>query len=343
MPRLIRSACLTNYVEVARSFGLDPYRLLKEAGLDRSCLLDPDIKISADACHWLLEASASAARTEDFGLRMSENRRLSNLGPLALAIRDAASLREALQRAIRYLRLHTDVAVVSFEESDDLAIVKVELIRSQLWSVRQIVEMAIGVTHRVMRHLLGNPRQSWLVWFSHSTPTNMTTHLRVFGPRVEFGRDFNGILCEASDLDAPLPAADPVMARHIKQYLEPLLAHANATVSDKARQLVYELLPSGRCSAEGAASSLGMDRRTLHRHLARDGETFSSIVDAARADLAQRYVTDRGRSLSEVAYVLGFSGSSAFSRWFRGKFGCSALSWRAAGEQSDPEGGFLNI
>src|SRR5712671_5679837 len=81
MPRFIRSAFLTDYVKVARSFGLYPYRLLNEAGLDRSCLLDPDIKISADACHWLLEASASAARTEDFGLRMSENRRLSNLGP----------------------------------------------------------------------------------------------------------------------------------------------------------------------------------------------------------------------------------------------------------------------
>ena len=70
------------------------------------------------------------------------------------------------------------------------------------------------------------------------------------------------------------------MARHVKQYLEPLLAHANAAVTDKVRQLVYELLPSGRCSVERMASSLGMDRRTLHRHLARDGETFSSIVDA---------------------------------------------------------------
>ena len=48
MPRLIRSACLTGYVEIALSFGLDPFRLLKEAGLDRSCLLDPDTKISID-------------------------------------------------------------------------------------------------------------------------------------------------------------------------------------------------------------------------------------------------------------------------------------------------------
>jgi AraC-like DNA-binding protein len=128
----------------------------------------------------------------------------------------------------------------------------------------------------------------------------------------------------------PLPAADPVMARHVKQYLEPMLARANATVSEKVRQQVYELLPSGRCCAERTASSLGLDRRSLHRQLARDGETFSAIVDAVRADLAQRYVEDRGRSLSEVAYVLGFSATSAFSRWFRGRFGCSAMSWRAA-------------
>ena len=59
MPRLIRSACLTGYVEVAHRFGLDPFYLLKEAGLGRACLLDPDIKISIDQCHWLLEASAS--------------------------------------------------------------------------------------------------------------------------------------------------------------------------------------------------------------------------------------------------------------------------------------------
>jgi len=156
----------------------------------------------------------------------------------------------------------------------------------------------------------------------------MARRARVFGHRVEFGRDFTGIICASRDLDTPLPAADPVMARHVQQYLEPLLARVDATVCDKVRRLVYELLPSGRCSVERLASSVGMYPRALHRHLARDGETFSSIVDAARADLAQRYVKDRGRSLSDVAYLLGFSGPSAFSRWFRERFGCSPTSWR---------------
>jgi AraC-like DNA-binding protein len=181
-----------------------------------------------------------------------------------------------------------------------------------------------------MGQLLGSPGNDWRVWFSHSAPKDVTTHLRVFGPRVEFGRDFNAIICTIRDLDTPLPAADTVMVRHVKQYLEPLLARVDATVSDKVRQLVYDLLPSGRCSVKRIASSMGMDRRTLHRHLTRDGEIFSSIVDTARTDLARRFVKERGRSLSEVAYLLGFSGTSAFSRWFRERFGHSPTSWRTA-------------
>jgi signal transduction histidine kinase len=82
MPFLIRSACLTGYVELAHSLGLDPFRLLKEVSLDRSCLFEPDLKIPVDAANRLLEISTRAARIEDFGLRLAEARRLiSGLRP----------------------------------------------------------------------------------------------------------------------------------------------------------------------------------------------------------------------------------------------------------------------
>ena len=50
------------------------------------------------------------------------------------------------------------------------------------------------------------------------------------------------------------------------------------TLCERARQLVYQLLPIGRCFVEELAQRLDMNSRTLHRYLARDGETFSSIV-----------------------------------------------------------------
>jgi len=43
----IRSARLVDYVEVARSVGLDPYKMLERVGLPRSCLRKPDLRISA--------------------------------------------------------------------------------------------------------------------------------------------------------------------------------------------------------------------------------------------------------------------------------------------------------
>ena len=89
------------------------------------------------------------------------------------------------------------------------------------------------------------------------------------------------------------------------------------------------MLPSGLCSADSVATRLGVDRRTVHRHLAREGKTFSAIMDSVRAELVTRYVGNRERPLASVAELLGFSALSAFSRWFKSEFRGSVTEWRA--------------
>src|SRR6516165_1359544 len=79
---LVRSASLTNYAELARRTGLDPYRMLSEFGIPQRSLQDPDLMVPLDSVRQLLEASAERSSVEAFGLMMAEERRLSNLGPL---------------------------------------------------------------------------------------------------------------------------------------------------------------------------------------------------------------------------------------------------------------------
>jgi AraC-like DNA-binding protein len=90
------------------------------------------------------------------------------------------------------------------------------------------------------------------------------------------------------------------------------------------------VLASHHASVDQVASWLGTNRRALHRQLARDGETFSSMFEAGCIDMARRYIDDRGRPLGEVAHLLGFSEFSGFSRWFRAQFGYGPKSWRQA-------------
>src|SRR6478609_5525509 len=55
MGGFIRSASLTNFAEVARSVGLDPDRLLKEVGVPRRALAEPDLMVPIDSVRQLLE------------------------------------------------------------------------------------------------------------------------------------------------------------------------------------------------------------------------------------------------------------------------------------------------
>jgi AraC-like DNA-binding protein len=97
----------------------------------------------------------------------------------------------------------------------------------------------------------------------------------------------------------------------------------------RVRELIEVLLPAGHCSIVQVARSLGVERRTVQRRLTDSGETFSSLLGAVRGELAERLVHNPRRSLTEIAEELGFSESSAFTRWFRGQFGCSPKEWRS--------------
>jgi AraC-like DNA-binding protein len=328
MPALIRSSSLTNFVQVARSAGLDPYRQLREAGISLSALIEPDIMIPAKSVIRLLEVSARLAGVEDFGLRMAETRRLEDLGPLALALREEPTLRRALQSLVRHARLYNESMDLRIEEADDVTILEHEVMDSTRGSLRQSTELLVGVSYRVLKLLLGVAWKPRGLCFAHAAPGSLATHRRVFGMPVRFNQDFNGIVLASADLDTAIPTYDPQLAPHARDFLNTRQAQVEVTMPDKVRKLVFALLPTGECVAESVAQHLGIDRKTMYRHLSVHGKTYSSIVDGVRVDLVARHVENSRRPLSDVAALLGFASLSAFSRWFSSRFGCSVSTWR---------------
>ena len=321
MRATIRSATLIGYVELARAVGLDPHRLMLECGLDSSCLADPDARISATAVAKLLETSARQSGVEDFGLRLSKARRLSNLGPFSLVVREETTGRRAIETLGRYLQLHSELLSIRVEDSGHLIILRVHIAQGARMPRRQGIELFVGYLFHILQELLGQSWKPRRILFSHSAPDNPSGHIDLFGHVVDFGAEFNGIVCAAEDLAGQLPSADPVMARYARQYLDAMISRPDMTLADKVRWLVREMLPLGRCSVEKVAQHLGVDRRTVHRHLAQTGETFSSVVDGVRGELAESYLDGHRGRLADVADLLGFSALSAFSRWHKRHFG----------------------
>ena len=323
MSYYLRSASLTNYVDVARAVGLDPHQMLRAARISRNVLLDPDIRMPAALVGKLLEASAKAAHADDFGLRLAELRQFSNLGPLAFVVREAPTLRRALESMVRYMGLQNEALVMRVEEDDDLVLIRLHILSDAPGSLRQATELAAGVMFRMLTLFLGTGWRPRSVCFTHGAPESQATCQRVFGMPALYNQDFDGIVCLAQDLEAPLPSYDPVMAQQVGRYLATLLAQSNTSMADKVRKLVHALLPSGMCSVDRVAQQLGVDRRTVHRWLDQEGTSYSTIVNDARTGLVTRYIENRARPLSEVSTLLGFSSLSAFATLFQRSFGLS--------------------
>jgi len=338
MSLLVRAACLTNYSEVARAGGLDPARMLLDAGLSPKVECEPDLMIPVERVGELLQASALSSGNESFGLCMAESRLLSNLGPVGMLMRDQATLRESLDVLVRYqVQLNTSLSLV-IEESAGVVVVREDLRAGRAQQpTRQRIELALGVMLRLMRQFLGAGWQPRRVCFEHAAPRDASVHMRLFGHCVEFGFDHNCIVCAKSDLDARNPSADPAMARYAQQLLDASAEPQRATLLEDMRRTILLLMPSGRCSIEQVAEHMGVAPRTVQRGLAKQGQSFSAMVNEIRKELAVRHVIESDRPLTEVALLLGFSALSAFSRWYQTQFGCSAKESRAARAASRPE------
>jgi AraC-like DNA-binding protein len=93
-------------------------------------------------------------------------------------------------------------------------------------------------------------------------------------------------------------------------------------------RIIARLLCRGEAETEAVAHELGMSVRTLARRLGDLGVTFAQILDEFRHDLALRYLRDPHLSLSQIAFLLGYSELSAFSHAFRRWTRTTPGEWR---------------
>jgi len=259
---------------------------------------------------------------------MAESRRLSDFGVISRLLNYQPTLCEILLLIVRYHDLLNETLAIHVEDSGHLAIVREELVTEHTPPARQSHELAVGVIFRLCRAVLGPGWQPYSVNFTHAPPPSRGTHRRLFGPKVRFEAEFNGIVCTATDLDQPNPAADPVMARYAQQFVDSLPRSKPSSTTLDVRKSIYMLLPLGKASSKQISQMLGFNLRTLQRRLAEEQTSLAELVNSMRHDLAVRYLSDRGCQVTRTAEMLGYAQLSSFTRWFIGEFGMSPLHWR---------------
>lgn len=327
MTDLIRSAGLSYYPEIARSVGLDPKQMMRKARLPLACLDEPDTPIAVAGLRRLLELSAEASGAEDFGLRLAERGGLTNFGAVGLIVREQATVGEAIEAFSRFIHIHHDGMRLDVARGKESVTVRLHLRGRRPIARRQSVDMALGSVHRIIQSLYGRDWRPHEVHLHYPPPKDRQRYREFYGCHVTFNAKDDAILLSVHDMERRVPSAHPLIATYLRKRIEAIETRP-ASWEKKVDEVVRILLAGGDCTVERVAEHLACTRRTIHRHLAAAGTSFSAILDAQRADLVVQLIGDPDRPLGDIAMQLGFSAQSAMARWFRSRFGCTITAWR---------------
>ena len=322
----VRAAALTGFSALARSFGLEPSALMRTAGLPADAERDPDRRLPSAAINRLFEMVAEQAEIEDFGLRLAELRGFSNLGPVTLLARDEPDIRSALAIFMSYLPLHNEALIIDLSVHDELAILACYV--ASEGPKLQATDVAVAMLYRILRQLLGTDWRAEGIYLERQCPVRPDLFERAFSGRVHFAQDFSGITFSAADLDRSNLLADAGLRPYAAQLRSALPGLIDLPLAEQIRRLLRVMLAGRRCTAPLAAERLGLSRRTMERRLAAGDDTFHGLVDEVRSEVACGQLSGSSRSNAEIADLLGFSSSAAFTAWFTTRHGLPPQSWR---------------
>jgi AraC-like DNA-binding protein len=170
-----------------------------------------------------------------------------------------------------------------------------------------------------LREIAGRKICPAQVTFVHPRNSDLREFERFFGCPVEFGASMDQLAFSNETLALPLVTED----RYFLETLQPICDEAakerntpKGTLRASVENEVQKLLPHGKANRQTVARALGMSERTLSRKLTEERTTYDEIVDQLRRSLGLQYIKDRGISLSQIAWLLGYEGTTSFNHAF---------------------------
>jgi AraC-like DNA-binding protein len=297
-----------------------------EGALDalyRATDLTPEILADAEArvspAQFCVAWSEAARLTGDaaLGLTLAESIPQGAFGIVEYVCRSAPTAGDALKQWVRYLGIlddAVDVALIDIGGDD----VSLRVTRESEAPAPASHELCFGLLMRHANAMLDAPLEIRRVNFAHARGRAADRYAAFFGANVAFSAPHTELVIAKRALRAPLKTQDPALLAILLPTADAALDRGPCAplTAGVVRRRIQESLRSDEAELESIARALGLTGRSLQRRLKDEGTSFQRVRDEARKALADRYL-DQGHSMSEIAFLLGFSEPSAFFRAFK--------------------------
>jgi len=303
---------------VMAKFGVEPGSIFENFGL-----LEQDLQDSNKRCHAYIEIALwhhaqNIIKEPCLGLSAGRDTwHPSQMGALGYAWLASSTLEKAFHRLSRFQHLVTNAYEVEIEKTDRNYTVLIQYSKhNPAFQARS--ESIIATLLSMSQMNFGNGLEVQQVSFVHPEPQCVEKYLEVFDCRPVFGAPNDSISFAASDVTKKLPTANHMFAEMMDQSIIMLLKKLEPdNIVSQVKSVIIEQLSCGKVTEEDIAAQMNMSKRKLQLKLSDEGVRFKTLVDDIRTNMATEYLNEQNYCLNEIAFMLGFSEVSSFSRAFK--------------------------
>lgn len=300
--------------------GIDVQAALAGTGLEPSELGDVACQISVEQYLAVCRNALRLSSDPSLSLRLGRELHLSDDGLFGLMLLTCESVADYFRLAGRYQALTVSALTLEAQlgDGDALWLVDDEAARDLSPALRAfLVEQQSAQLVTQLQDLLGPDCKPVLACFAHAAPAHQAEYARQLQCHCVFGWHRNELRFDKNILTRRPRLANPFTAARLQSACDGQLADIEASLG-VAGQVYRALraLPGPGAGMQAVASTLKMTDRTLRRHLACEGTSFSMIADQVRYSMAARHLQCPQVSVEQVAAMTGFSDPANFRRAF---------------------------
>ncbi|MCB2093865.1 MAG: AraC family transcriptional regulator [Rhodobacteraceae bacterium] len=329
-PTKVLSAAATGAASLFQEYHGDVDSIFGVAGIDPCEVDDPVNELNLGQFCKLFEVAARRTGNDNIGLEFGHGFQPRHLGALGFAAISSPTLASALRNLEMFFPAHQGKTQFSLSQDSEVLWLRYRIYDERIEQRRQDAELSLGMFCNIFREALGPQWAPLEVRFEHARPDGHKDHEKCFGAPVKFGRQTNALAFLRRDLDARMPNPDPYLFSMVRSFLESRqpAKHDAEAFAAWIRTEICSRLGRGLPTFHDVAEYLGLPESVFQQQLKLNNVAFSDIQRAARQELAMHYLGNPDMTLSEIAYALGYSELSAFSRAFRSWTGTSPQRYR---------------
>lgn len=314
---IISGEFLKGFLEVTRSFGFSLREIAMKAGLNPEDLEGAGKKLSLHQLSRLVNTGHKILQRDDMGLELGNRLTLTSYGMAGVVAMAQPTYGEALNSASRLCEAIFPALNMEFTETPSSVVLRISESLKMETNTHFFIELIFVNFYNIFHYLVGDQYEPVAIKFAYPEPSYGKRYRTYFRCPLKFSHSSNEFEVSKAIANKPLALANSIVSKIAEEQVLAAAPNIDITIFPKKVRLLLARNIGSFPSLERAARMLGMSGRTLRRQLFCSGTTFQAELDKVRKEFAISLLEERKKSITQIALLLGFNDSSAFSRAFK--------------------------